>query len=437
MKTDVESNGCGPGPVSRALANRLHRVETANVTWLGDDFPVFWERGEGCWVTDVDGARYLDMTAAFGVAALGHSPSPIRMMLKDQADVLIHGMGDVHPPLAKVELLEKLAELVPIQNPRITLGTSGTMATEIALKAAYASTGRPEALYFKGGYHGLSYGALSVIGHDRFREPFAERCAQNPSPLPFPRDDSSMASCLASMEQILRSSHTRIGAVIVEPIQGRGGICVPPTDFLGQLRQLCDATDTLLIVDEIFTGFYRTGERFASSHIEPDILLLGKALGGGLPIGACIGKKDVMDAFGPSTGEAIHTETFLGHPLTMRTALCMLHALEVDDTAAMVRNRGQQLETILQDIVCQASGFTIEVRGQGLMQGMAFFEAETESPASAPVKKLVLGCLQEGLIVLGGGLNGNVLQFTPPLNISEQELVLFRDRLRRAFQQCL
>ncbi|MBR57794.1 MAG: aspartate aminotransferase family protein [Myxococcales bacterium] len=437
MKTDIQSKGCGPGAVSRELASRLHRVETANVTWLGEDFPVFWERGEGCWVTDVDGGRYLDMTAAFGVAALGHCPAPVQTILKSQTDILIHGMGDVHPPLAKVELLEELAALVPIKNARITLGTSGTMATEIALKAAYVRTGRPEVLYFQGGYHGLSTGALSVIGHSRFRDPFAEQCATNPPPLRFPHDTASMKSCLIEIERVLQNTERRIGAIIIEPIQGRGGICVPPTDFLHQLRNLCDTTGTLLIVDEIFTGFYRTGERFASMHIEPDILLLGKALGGGLPIGVCVGKKDVMDAFGPSTGEALHTETFLGHPLTMRTALAMLKALEAEDTAQMVRNRGEQLKTILEGLVKRTSQFKIEIRGKGLMQGLAFFESMNETPAAEPVKKLVQGCLKEGLIVLGGGLDGNVLQFTPPLNISEDELEVFGERIGQAFQQYL
>ena len=422
----------GPGPKSKALSKALTAVETANVTWLGDEFPVFWSSAQGVWVYDADGHDYIDMTSAFGVCALGHGHSQIKAALHQQVDTLIHGMGDVHPPSRKVDLLEKLANLVPIQNPRITLGTSGTMATEIALKAAHLYTGKEGLLCFKGGYHGLSAGSLRVIGHEKFKAPFLASLGPQAQVIDFPgaKGAPDVKSILKQVSQSL--SKGVVGAVIIEPIQGRGGINVPPPGFLKELKKLCSDHNALLILDEIFTGLYRTGPSFACEQmgVKPDILLVGKALGGGLPIGACIGEKKVMDAFGPSPGEATHTETFLGHPLTMASACATLDLLTEGWIQERVEKGSAQLEKIIQARFNVLGEDLISIRGQGLMLG-----AEVATPTLC--KKIVGAALKEGLIILGGGMHGDVVQFTPPLLIGEEELNEFDARLEKTLQRVL
>ena len=239
------------------------------MTWVKDDFPVFWKSGAGAWVEDVDGARLLDMSASFGVMALGHAHPAIARAIQEQAQLLVHGMGDVHPPQIKLELLEKLAPILPVEDPRITLGTSGTMATEIALKTAYAYTQKPNVLFFEGAYHGLTSGALRVCGHKKFWEPFASTLGPRTEPLRFPEcgpnpeeDRRRLNVSLNEIRARLDVKDANIGALIVEPIQGRGGVRVPPDGFLKGLRSLCDEFGVVLIFDEIFTGLYRTGSRF-------------------------------------------------------------------------------------------------------------------------------------------------------------------------------
>jgi acetylornithine/succinyldiaminopimelate/putrescine aminotransferase len=236
--------------------------------------------------------------------------------------------------------------------------------------------------------------------------------------------EESLDRSLSQVESALAEGE--IGAVIVEPIQGRGGIRIPPSSFLYELLQSCRAHDSILIVDEIFTGFYRTGPSFACSEagIEPDIVLVGKALGGGMPIGACIGTKDVMDSFGPSPGEATHTETFLGHPLSMASASALLDVFSEGGLEEAVRVRGRTLGDILNGCVRGLGDHIRAVRGRGLMWGI-----EVSEPSMC--SDIVLAALKEGLILLGGGLDGTVVQFTPPLTITEDELATFEEKFLR------
>lgn len=438
----------GPGPRSRALAARLRAVETEDVTFLSDDFPIFWERAEGASVYDVDGQRYLDMTAAFGVASLGHGAPSVRAAIEAQAGALIHGMGDVHPPAGKVPLLEALAGVVPVDDPRVTLASSGSMATEIALKAVALATGRHRVLAFEGGYHGLTAGALRVAGIPWFREPFLGGAgALVPHPLatlPYPEalDESAGAPavatserCLEAVDEALRGGAEEVGAVIIEPIQGRGGVRVPPPGFLSALADMCRSRDVLLVVDEIFTGFCRTGPLFACADegVRPDLLLLGKALGGGMPLGACVGRAPIMASFGASRGEALHTETFLGHPLVSAAALAALQALTDPALPASVLDRGRQVETILRERFGRWRTTGVEVRGRGLMWGVML-----RDPAGRPDRQaasaIVRAALQRGLILLGGGVDGGVVQFTPPFSLDEADLVALDARLARTLE---
>lgn len=222
-----------PGPRSLALAKGLHEVESRNVTFIDPEgrFPVFWESASDCLVTDVDGNTFLDLTAAFGVAAVGHTNPRVVRAIQEQAATLIHGMGDVHPTAVKVELARVIAERTPGDLGGVIFGANGGDAIEAALKTARLYTGKSGVLAFDGGYHGLSYGALAVTSRADFREPFAGQVPTFARHVPY--------GDLAAVAEAL-STDTTLGAVLIEPIQGRGGIVLPPDGCLRALRDLCD-----------------------------------------------------------------------------------------------------------------------------------------------------------------------------------------------------
>src|SRR5258706_8402712 len=234
-----------PGPRSLELAARLARVESRNVTCLGPE-PIFWERASGANVWDVDGNRYVDLGAAFGVANVGHAHPRVVRAVAEQAAALLHGMGDVHPSAVKVELLEALALRFPGGGPtRAVLGSSGSDAVEIALKTAALATGRAGVVAFAGGYHGLAIGALDATHRDDFRAPFAARLAHATA---FARFGDAN-----DVRRVADTCRADVGAVIVEPIQGRGGERVPPAGVFAELRPLCDAGGGLLGVGQGYT----------------------------------------------------------------------------------------------------------------------------------------------------------------------------------------
>jgi 4-aminobutyrate aminotransferase-like enzyme len=414
-----------PGPRSREAAETLRRFESRNVTYLDSEFPVFWERAEGTNVWDADGNRFLDWTSAFGVAGLGHTNPVVRDALVQQSGSLFHAMGDVHPALLKPQLCARLSALTfqrwGLGEGKVILGNSGFEAVEAALKTALLRTGKPGVIAFEGGYHGLGYGALEVVGMPYFRDPFRAQLAQFGAVLPFPSGEESLNALEGAIEAALKEKE--IGAILVEPIQGRGGERIPPAGFLGTLRAVCDRHGLVLIFDEIYTGLNRTGALFACDHVGvlPDLICLGKALTSGFPLSACVGKAEIMDTWPLSGGEALHTSTFLGNPLGCAMALASLGLHEQPETAAGVKERGERLRQALEGI---QSPHVVEVRGVGLLFGMEL------NLDGGVVNSLVKRGLRDGLILLQSGPAGNVLAFTPPFAISDEEIRFTAERIQ-------
>lgn len=431
-----------PGPESRRLAAELARVESPNVTYLADDFPVFWSEARGANVRDVDGNVYVDLTAAFAVAGPGHAHPRIVAAVQAQAARLLHGMGDVHPPAVKVELLRTLAEVAPGGLDRAILANSGAEAVEAALKTAAIATGRPRVLAFHGAYHGLTYGALAASGREDFRAPFAAQLGDiavfAPYPYvyrsPFGHDPEEVcAATLRHVEALLDASEG-IGAIIVEPVQGRGGDVVPPDGFLPGLRRICDARGLLLIADEIYTGFGRTGRWFACEHwgVTPDLLCVGKGMTGGMPFAACIGTDAVMEAWPRSTGEAIHTSTFLGHPLGCAAALASIAVLREERLVERSAELGARLLGRLREMTADHPHVG-EVRGLGMMIGIELVrDRESRAPAPELAGRVVVETLRRGVLTLGGGVHGNVLSLSPPFVITDEQVDAALDLLRAA-----
>jgi 4-aminobutyrate aminotransferase-like enzyme len=386
-----------PGPKSRALARQLRHYESRNITYVSDHWPIFWQRAAGANVWDVDGNRYIDLTAAFGVTNVGHTNPRVVAAIQKQAGQLLHAMGDVHPNELKLKLARELVGLTfgrwNKSEGRVIFANSGAEAVEVATKTAAIHTKRPGIIAFEGAYHGLTYGALDTTWRADFRSPFSKQLGHFTAHVPFGR--------LPDVAKI-----QDFGAVIVEPIQGRGGIVVPPNDFLPRLRRFCDDHGLVLILDEIYTGFCRTGRWFACEHsgVVPDLVCVGKDMAGGFPISACIGSAKVMDSWPESRGEAIHTSTFMGNPLGCAAALASVGEMKRLKLDARSRELGDWLAARLARIG--------KVRGRGLMLGL---EVDNAVPI---IEKL----LQRGVLALPEGSQSEVLGLTPPLVITKRQL---------------
>ena len=423
---------------TRKILQLLRDFESRNVVFVERDgsWPMVWERARGMHVWDADGKKHLDLTAAFGVAAAGHANPRVVKAGQRQLARLPHAMGDVHPHPRKAELARELSRLTferwtkspnagsrtrdPIRG-KVIFSNSGFEAVESALKTAMLATGKAGIIAFTGGYHGLGYGALNVTHRDFFRRPFHSQLRQFGKFVPFPRIDSpALDSLEKKITKILQRNKT--GAILVEPVQARGGVVVPPREFLPLLRRLCDKFGALLIADEIYTGFGRTGKWFACEHsgVVPDLVCLGKALTGGFPLSACVGRSDIMDAaWPPSHGEAIHTSTFLGHPVGCAMALAQIKEIQRLNLCEQSRKLGNFLLAKLHGI--QSSKFKISARGLGLIAGIEL-NLPDGSPATVATFNVIKTLLKRSYILLPEGEHGNVISFTPPLTIDKTQL---------------
>lgn len=422
-----------PGPRSRELSERLSEVESpafdarrrAREEASGKaQSPIVYARGVGANVFDVDGNRYVDLVAGFGALPLGHGHPAVTRALETQEGRLTLALGDVYGSEPKVELCERLAALVDEAGARVMLGLSGADAVTAALKTAALATGRPGIVAFEGAYHGLSHGPLAACGlHEGFAKPFAEQLNPHVAFAPYPLGgEPSVDASIAAVRDALRSG--RIGAVLVEPLLGRGGCIEPHASFLPRLRELCDDHGALLIADEIWTGLGRTGAMLATraAGVLADVVCLGKALGGGLPISACIGRAKVMEAWGAHGGTAIHTATHFGAPLACATALAVLRVLAEQSLPERAARVGEALSLRLRERVGER---VRGVHGRGLMIGIALSGAPE---ALATARAL----LERGYLVLTGGKDGSVLTLSPALTTAEPLLDAFVEALSDA-----
>ena len=402
-----------PGPESVALIDVLARHESPGVTARRgranearglDRDPIVWERSRGANVWDADGNRYLDLTSGFGVALIGHGHPRVVEAVHQQSELLMHAMGDVYPNPPRIRLMERLAERAAGDLSQCILTSGGAEAVEAALKTAALSSGRPGVLAFEGSYHGLSYGALAVSHYKAsFRAPFVGQLGPHVIHRPYGEDLTRLEALFAGSE----AHEPAIGAILVEPILGRGGQVSPPAGWLPGLRSLADRHGAVLIFDEIYTGLGRCGDWWGgdAEGVVPDVVCVGKALGGGMPISAAIARPQIMAAWGQSQGEAIHTSTFLGHPVTSAAALAALDVLEEMDAPKRARAIEAQVRERFGD----------RVRGRGAMLGV-------ETGSNGLAARLTGRLLSEGILVLPGGVDGDIVGLTPPLVITDEQL---------------
>lgn len=411
-----------PGPRSRRLAEKLRRFEAPGINTLvpgprGPRPSIAWEEALGANVLDVDGNRYLDLTSGFGVAAIGHRHPRVVEAVRRQSRRLLHGLGDVHPHPLRAELAQRLCTLAPVDEPRVYFGISGSEAVEIALKTAFLATGRSGVVAFDPCYHGLTLGSLAATSRAGFRRPFEAWLGVPVERVPYGGDLGQLDAALATGE---------VGAVLFEPVVGREGVVFPPSGWLREVASRARRSGAVVISDEVFVGFGRTGFWFGvvAEGLRPDLLVCGKALGGGSPIAAVVGRRTLMESW-QTPGEALHTATFVAQPLACATALATLEVLEEDDLPARARELGSVVAARLEPWGRYPA--VSSVRGRGLLWALEMADA-------AGAKALARNLLERGVLALAGGPEGRVLQLTPPLTISQRQLDAALDLLTDALE---
>lgn len=393
-------------------ARREARAEESGA----DQAPIVYATGRGANLVDVDGNRYVDLTAGFGALVLGHAPNAATEAAAEKARELALALGDVYASEVKVEACEAIARLFPEPGARVLLGLSGADAVTAALKTAALATNKPRIVAFEGAYHGLSHGPLAACGFSAsFRQPFATQLGLQVSFAPYPDSAASLGASLDAVRVAIRGGD--IAAILVEPILGRGGCVVPPSAFLPALRSMCDEAGALLVADEIWSGIGRSGALLACEHagVVPDVICLGKALGGGVPISACVGRESVMQSWAKHGGTTIHTGTHFGSPPACAAAVATLEAVAAEGLAERAAERGAAL-------VADLTAHGLRARGRGLMVGV---QLDDRGKALAVAR----GLLARGYIVLTGGMRGDVLTLTPPLTIAPELLAAFAEEL--------
>ena len=425
IKTEI------PGPKSRALMERRHRAVTSGV---GIATPMFAEEAKGALLTDVDGNTFIDFGGGIGVMNIGHANSRMVEAVKEKAEKLTHTCFYVTEYEEYIELAERLNALAPGDSEkRSFFVNSGAEAVENAVKIARYYTGRPAVIAFENSFHGRTMFAMTLTGKtDPYKKgfgPFVPEVYRVPSPYayrcPAGKDCSGgcQGDCFGSIEKAFVSTvhPSSVAAIIVEPVSGEGGFIPFPDFYLRRLRELCDEHGIVMIVDEVQTGFGRTGKMFAIEHsgVEPDIMTTAKSMGAGLPIAGVTGKAEIMDS--------IHAgglgTTYGGNPIACAAALAVLDTFEDEDLLARANTLGDRVMSAMRDIQDKHPGFVGDVRGLGPMAAMEFVtDAGTKTPDKERNAKVVQAALQEGLLLLTAGQYGNCIRTLMPLNINDDEL---------------
>jgi 4-aminobutyrate aminotransferase len=429
-----------PGPKTRALIEKDQCYLSPSYT---RGYPLAIESGEGAMVTDPDGNVFLDYCAGIAVCSTGHAHPAVVEAIREQSERFLHMSGTDFYYAAMADLAEKLAVTTPgTPDKKVFFGNSGAEANEAALKLARYHTGRPNIISFYGGFHGRTFGAMSIsaskaVQHSRFA-PLVPGCyhAHYPNPYRDIFNSDSPEECAAACLDYIRNTLFKmvvppeeVAAIVVEPIQGEGGYIVPPSSFLPDLQALARRYGILVIADEVQSGMGRTGHLWASGlypGFEPDIITSAKGLASGLPLGACIARADLMD-WPPGT----HATTFGGNPVSCAAALATFDLLE-NGLLDNVRRQGAYLKARLQALP-ERYDVVGDVRGEGLMLGVEIVTSQASREKAPDLRnRIVDECFQQGLLVLGCG--ENTIRLSPPLIICEEQTDYAVEILESALQ---
>lgn len=402
-----------PGPLAQKIIAQDKAYSSPSYI---KEYPLVVESGEGPWITDVDGNRYLDFMAGIAVASTGHSHPQVVAAIKEAADKFLHICGTDFYYQSFSSLCERIANFLPAMGPKkVFLTNSGTEAIEGALKLVRAHTRRQNIIAFKGAFHGRTMGAISLNSSKVGQRAFFGPLVPGVTHIPYPSDKNADPAKL--LENDVFKSHVdpkEIAAIFIEPILGEGGYVVPPVSALQGLRALCDKHGILLVFDEVQSGIGRTGTMFAAEHfgVMPDVICMAKGIASGMPLGAILAKESVM-----TWPRGSHGSTYGGNPLCCAAALATFDVIE--PMLPQIQRVGAYLMTRLAELA-KKHRVLADVRGVGLMIGAEYLVPGTCDPAADYVGALEQLAFSKGLLLLSCGKS--VIRFAPPLVVTEHEI---------------
>ncbi|MDQ6432744.1 aspartate aminotransferase family protein [Mesorhizobium sp. LHD-90] len=398
-------------------------------------FPLAVTGGDGAWLTGDDGRRLLDFSASWGAAALGHSNPALREAVNRALASQAAASHLSSANLPAVELAERLLEIVPQRaRGRVWLGHSGSDANETVARAVVAATGRPRIISFKGAYHGGTSGSMAISGHPvQQGVPKAAGLSLVPYPNAYRDGGAEPAgkAALAELEALFAGSvpPQEVAALFLEPIQSDGGMLVPPDTYFRSVEALCRKHGILIVSDEVKVGLGRTGRFNAFEHlgIEPDTVVFGKGLGGGLPLSAAVGPEAIMNHAAAFSFQTVH-----GNAISAAAGCAVLDTIASDGLVANAAETGAHLRMRLEGLK-QKHALVGDVRGRGLAIGVELVtDRATKTPAKTETALAVLRAFELGLVLYYVGVSSNVLEFTPPLTLTKAEVEIGVDLLDRA-----
>jgi 4-aminobutyrate aminotransferase / (S)-3-amino-2-methylpropionate transaminase / 5-aminovalerate transaminase len=411
-----------PGPRSAEI---LARKDAAVAEPLTVALPVAIDRGEGATLTDVDGNTFIDFTGGVGCLNVGHAHPRVLEAVQEQAARFMHTDFTIVPYEPYVALAERLIALSPFRGPaKAAFFNAGTEAVENAIKFARAYTKRPAVIAFEGGFHGRTLLSLSLTSKTHPYKvglgPFAPEVYR----LPFAQDyrGPSASEALEALERALITTvaSESVAAMVIEPVQGEGGFVVAPREFLEGVRRVCDENGIVMVVDEVQTGFGRTGKMFAVEHygIEPDLMTVAKSIAAGLPLSGVIGKAAIMDALHDSGIGG----TYVGNPVAQAAALAVLDVFEDDGLVERAAAIGETIRARMETWHERWNAIG-DVRGLGAMLALELVaDRETKAPAADVASRVVEAAFERGLLLLKSGIYSNCIRVLVPLVITDAEL---------------
>jgi 4-aminobutyrate aminotransferase/(S)-3-amino-2-methylpropionate transaminase len=411
-----------PGPQSTEILARKERVVAAPLSVY---IPVVIAEGRGATLTDVDGNTFIDFTGGIGCLNVGHSHPHLVAAAQEQMARFSHTDFTIVPYEVYVTLAERLIDLVPISGPaKAAFFNAGTEAVENSIKFARTYTGRPAVIAFEGGFHGRTLLSLSLTSKTHPYKaglgPFAPEVYRVPFAQEYRGPDARTA--LAALERALvtQIAAESVAAIVIEPVQGEGGFVVAPQEFMAGVRRICDKHGIVLVVDEVQTGFGRTGKLFAIEHydVEPDLITLAKSIAGGLPLSGVIGRAEIMDA----PADSAIGGTYVGNPVAQAAALAVLDVIEDEGLVERAASIGETIRSRM--LAWQERFFQIgDVRGLGAMLAIEFVrDRETKEPAPELAAQIAETACRNGLLILKSGIYSNCIRVLVPLVISDAEL---------------
>ncbi|HYM84238.1 MAG TPA: aminotransferase class III-fold pyridoxal phosphate-dependent enzyme [Candidatus Dormibacteraeota bacterium] len=419
-----------PMPAEPAEAADLAALATHLTPVLGRYFERSWSHGVGHRLIDTSGRAYLDFANGIAVSALGHDNARVRAAVHEQVDRLMAPTGAMGYAEPVVRLASALADTLPDPIDSVFLLNSGSEAIEAALKLARRVTGRPGIIAFRGGFHGRTLGAASITSSNpnyrRGYEPLLPSVYLTMYPSAYRDHGGDEARAVdvawAHLEDLLATTIApeEVAAIVIEPVQGEGGYIPAPPEFLRRLRELCDRHGVLLVVDEVQTGFGRTGRMWAFEHsgIVPDVVCVAKAIANGLPLSAMASSRELQTRW----GRGAHGSTYGGNPVACAAGLAVIAEIRQRDLVANAAERGAELTAGLREIA-RGDRRIGDVRGPGLMVGVEFVrDPGTREPDGETCLAVVARCADEGLLVLSCGVDHNVVRWIPPLDVTPEEI---------------